>query len=116
MNKLIDYFKDKLNLTLLIVQTLAILCYFLGFLWGVLSIVFFVLEGVFFVVWGIKWLLVAKKIQRQENVYKDFIVDDKKKEKISKTEQMRNKNNTLVGVGLIVMGVVLIFSVISRMF
>ena len=105
-----NFFKNKFNMAILIVQCVAIICYLLGFLWGGMSLLFFACEGVFFVVWGIKCIFLA----RDNKTYLNDELDVKQLNKINKKEKWENKNNILIGIGLILLGGMLIFSLVSR--
>ena len=115
-DKLISFLKNKFNIALIILQILAIVSYFLGALAIFFSIMFFVLEGSFFVLWGIKILLDIKNSRYSLEAINQLPYDEAEKIRMIKQRNNINKNNKFIGVVLICLGLVLIFSLFSLIF
>ena len=61
--KIIEFLKDKFNIALIVLQVLAIICYFLNaYLFFLL--LFFALESAFLIVWGVKYFVVKNTLLR----------------------------------------------------
>lgn len=115
-DKISNFFKNKFNITLVILQVVAIFSYFLGSLWWFCSIAFFVLESAFFIVWGVK-ILVEIKPQRYSNeILEQLPYNEQEKERIRRQSMNTTKNNKLMGWMLIALGVVVIISLFVSIF
>lgn len=115
-DKLLNFFKDKFNITLMVIQLLAIICYFLSGLTIVLVVVFILLEGAFFVLWGIRIIRSTKDdLLKLDMCYQIPYTEEERKVIIKNTES-KIKNNRFIGVILILIGIVLIFSLFSIIF
>jgi len=108
--KIIQFFKNKLNITLLALQFLAIICALLGFF------IFFLFEGAFFVIWGIK-LILAKRYKNNElEIYEQLPYSEEQKKNFRKNIERTNKSNRIMGFMLIAMGIILFFYLFSSIF
>jgi len=115
-DKIISFFKSKFNIALIVLQILAIVCYFLSRLGDFFSIIFFVLEGAFFVVWGIKILYQLKVQDVSKEVLNQLPYSDEEKERQRKLRESVAKNNRFIAICFIVLGLILVFSLFSLMF
>ena len=111
--KILKIFKNKFNITLIILQVLALFCYFMAGLWQGFAVIFFVLEGVFLIVWGIKIFADIKKIDDNHEILGQLPFTEEEKKNILKTDLRVKKNNRLVAIILIILGTVLVFSVFN---
>ncbi|MGN0961723.1 MAG: hypothetical protein ACI4PF_05985 [Christensenellales bacterium] len=114
--KFLKFIKDKFNITLIIIQVLAIICYALSFLGAVVVGLFFTLEGVFFIVWGIKILRAVKYSFISQEIYNQLPYTEEQRIALRKKTERNAKNNRFIGVTLIILGIVLFFSVFSLIF
>jgi len=115
-DKILSFLKNKFNIALIIIQGLAIICYFLGCLSVFFSAMLFVLEGVFFVVWGLKILIQIRNSRYTQEIFNQLPYDEAEKARILKQRNSINKNNKFIGISLIVLGAILIFSLFSFIF
>ncbi len=114
--KIMDFFKNKFNTALIAIQVLAIISYFLGGYSLFFLILFFSLESAFLIVWGVKLIFVNKDAKYRLEIYNQLPYTDAQKEVIRKNSEKDSKNNKLMSVMLILLGVVLFFSGISVIF
>lgn len=115
-DKIFKFLKNKINITLIVLQVLAVISFLLGSFVGFFSSMFFVFEGAFFIVWGIKSLLVIKDSRFKQEIYEQLPYDRLEKERIRKQTQNSERNNKFMGIFLILFGVILIFSLFSVIF
>ncbi len=114
--KIIEFFKNKFNISLIVLQVLAVISYFLSSRFLLFLILFFVLEGAFFIVWGVKYIIVNKDTKYKLEIYNQLPYTDEQRETIRKNSENNSKNNKLMAVMLILLGIVLFFSGISVIF
>lgn len=112
-DKIINFFKNKFNITLIILQVIAFVSYFLGGISQFFVVMFFVLEGAFFIVWGIKFLVGIGDSKYSQEIYSQLPFSEDERQRIRKHGMMTNKNNKFIGAFMIVLGVILIFSLFS---
>ena len=115
-DKLLAFFKDKFNISLVVLQVLALISFCFSEISGVVASMFFVLEGVFFIVLGIKILLNIKKTRDKYEILSQLPYTEAEKAEIIKKTESANKNNKFIGVVLILIGIILIFSLFSLIF
>ena len=114
--KILTFLRNKFNITLIIIQVIAIISYLLSSVGTFFVGLFFTLEGVFFVVWGVKILKTIKQNYSQLDVINQMPYSDEEKISIRKKMENANKNNRFVAIILILLGAVLFFSVFSLIF
>lgn len=114
--KIIEFLKNKFNITLIALQALAVISYFLSNYFLFFLILFFALESAFFIVWGVKFIVINKDAKYKMEIYDQLPYTDAQREVIRKNSENNSKNNKLMAVMLILLGVVLFFSGISVIF
>lgn len=115
-DKLLAFFKDKFNIALVVIQILALISFCFSEMSEVFASMFFVLEGAFFIVLGIKILQNIKKSRDKYEMISQLPYTNAEKAEIIKKIESANKNNKFIGVVLILIGIVLIFSLFSLIF
>ena len=113
--KIIEFLKDKFNIALIVIQVLAVICYLLGSSMF-FFVFFFVLESAFLIVWGVKFLVVNGNSKYKMEIYDQLPYTAAQKELIVKEKEKNAKNNKMMAVMLILLGVVMLFSGISMIF
>ena len=113
--KIIDFLKDKFNITLITLQVLAIISYFLS-AYFVFLVLFYLFESAFLIVWGFKFLGVNNKSKYKMEIYNQLPYTDAEKEQIRKNNDKALKNNKMMAVMLILLGIVLLFTGFSVIF
>ena len=106
-----NFFKNKFNLILTIIQALALILFAFGSVWGVCTIIGLVIEGVFLIVWGIKMFVGNKSIKSKEELLSALPIDQSESEKMQKRNKITIKGNRFQGVMLILLGILIIFVV-----
>ena len=114
--KMLRFLKNKFNITLIVIQMIAIVVYLINGLWEYMPVIFFALEGVFFIVWGVKILSDLKKLDVQQEVFGQMPYTDEERIEIAKRNKAVRKNNKFLAVALIILGAVLFFSLFSVLF
>lgn len=114
--KLLKFIKDKFNIALIIVQALAVLSYLLSGLGVFFVMLFFSLEGAFFIVWASKIFYAINANKESQEIYSKLPYTELEKENLRKKNESINKNNKMVAIILLIMGIVLVFSVFSYIF
>jgi hypothetical protein len=112
-DKIINFFKNKFNIVLIIIQIVALVCYFLGNVSFVFSIMFFLLEGGFFITLGIRILIGVKNSRYSDELLTQLPYSQEEIQMKRKMNQNTNKNNKFVAFSFIVLGCILIFSLFS---
>ena len=113
--KIIEFLKDKFNIALIVLQVLAIICYFLNaYLFFLL--LFFALESAFLIVWGIKYFVVNGDSKYKMAIYDQLPYTTAQKQEIMKNKEKDSKNNKIMGVMLILLGVAMLFTGFSIIF
>ena len=110
---IMKFLKNKFNIALIVIQIVALVCYFLSGLWKFFPILFFMLEGAFFIVWGIKIFVGIRASDTSQEIYNQLPFSEEEKKNISKTNLRTKKNNKMVGIILIILGSILFFSIFS---
>ena len=110
------FISNKFNIALIIIQVLAISSYFLNGTHMFFTVMFFLLEGAFFILWGIKMLINISDTRRQYEIYEQLPYEESEKIRMIKASENSNKHNKFMGIGLILLGIVLIFSLFSMIF
>ncbi len=113
--QIIDFFKNKFNLTLIIIQVVAVISYCLAHMMFFL-VLFFMLESSFFIVWGAKVIHDNRKALSKLDLYEQLPYTDAEKATFKKSYERNSKNNKFMAVMLIVIGIVLLFSCFSVIF
>ena len=106
-----NFFKNKFNLILTIIQALALILFAFGSVWGVCTIIGLVIEGVFLIIWGIKMFVGNKSIKSKEELLSALPIDQSESEKMQKRNKITIKGNRFQGVMLILLGILIIFVV-----
>lgn len=108
------FLKNKFNLTLVIVQAIALL--FLCFC--NLSVVFIMLaigvEGVFFILYGVKYFINNKELNEKNNLLELLPMEDEEKKQMNIKESKSKKGNVGKALLFIFFGVILIFLMIFQ--
>ena len=113
--KIMEFLRNKFNISLIVLQCLAIVCYFLS-AYVFFLVMFFVLESAFLIVWGVKYLHINRHNKYKLDIYDQLPYTDAEKEVIKKNNIANNKNNKTIAIMLIMLGVILFFSGISVIF
>ena len=114
--KVIEFLKNKLNMTLIILQTLALISFSLCELFVFFLVMFFGFESAFLIVWGVKYIVANKDAKYKLEIYDQLPYTDEQREVIRKNNENNSKNNKMMAVMLILFGIVLFFSGISMIF
>ena len=114
-HKIIEFFKDKFNIALIVIQVFAIMCYLLG-AHMFFMVLFFVLESAFLIVWGVKFLVDNSNSKYKMEIYDQLPYTAAQKELIVKEKEKNAKNNKMMAVMLILLGIVMLFSGVSMIF
>lgn len=114
--KIQEFLKNKFNIALLVIQTLAIISYLISSLGVFFVVLFFNLEGIFFLVWGIKIFKSIKVNNSQKEIIMQLPYSNEERVEMLKKMESTNKNNRFVAIMLILLGIVLFFSVFSLIF
>lgn len=112
-DKIIAFFKDKFNIALITLQVVAIISYFLSFLVGFISYIFFVLESAFFIVWGIKSLISCRKNKYSMEIYEQLPYTTEDRISLKKQNEKNNKNNKFIGIVFILLGIIILITLLS---
>ena len=100
---------DKFNLSLVIIQGLAIICLVLIKISIVFNIGFLLLESAFFILWGIKILVDTGKIKYREEYYSKLPYTPEQLEYLKKKDIMDRKSGKFRGIMLIIFGIALLY-------
>ena len=112
-NKIINFLKNKFNIAMIVLQFVAVICYLLGGVSYAFSVMFFLLEGAFFIVWGIRILIGVKGSRFADELLIQLPYTQEEIHRKRQRDQKTNKNNKFIGISLIVLGCILIFSLFS---
>ena len=113
--KIMEFLKNKFNIALITLQALAIISYCLN-MFSVFLFFFFMFEAAFLIVWGVKYICINRTSKAQMAVYNELPYTDAQKEYLRKNCENNSKNNKIMSIMLIVLGVVLFFSGFSMIF
>lgn len=106
---ILEFFKNKFNTTLFIMQTVACLFFVLGYAWGGFLLFAIISEGVFFVTLGIRSIISNREIVRKESIIAGLPIGQDEIESMQKSNRRKMKNNKFTGVLYILMGILLVF-------
>lgn len=104
-----EFFKSKLNITLLASQVIALffLCFANKGRWAfVLTLVF---EAVFFVVLGIKTIVKNKEIDKNTELQSKLAIENINMERLEKRNKLIKKSNVFQAILYFFMGLALLF-------
>lgn len=113
--KIIEFLKDKFNITLIVLQILAIVSYFLC-VYFVFLVLFYLLESAFLIVWGVRYFVSNNNSKNKMELYNQLPYTNAEREQLRKSTEKTSKNNKMMAVMLILLGVVLLFSGFSVIF
>jgi len=108
-NFLVNFFKNKFNTILFIVQVVACLFFALGNVWGICFLFAVMSEGVFFFVMGVRSIVSNREIMRKESMLTSLPIAEDEIESLQKSNKRKVKSNQLQGVLYILMGLLLVF-------
>ena len=115
-DKLIGFIKNKFNIALIAIQLCALVFYALSGLWEFFPILFFVSEGAFFIVWGVKLLVEMRKVTTSQEILSQIPMSEQERLELAKRNVRIEKNNKFIAIILIILGIVLVFSILSVLF
>ena len=104
---------DKFNLTLVIVQTIAIICLILIRLSIVFNIAFLFLEGLYFILWGVKIIKNTNMIKYREEYYSKIPYTKEQLEYLRKKDIMDRKSGKFMGWMFIILGILLLYLTVT---
>jgi len=107
--KIKKFLSDKLNLTLTIIQSIAIICLMFIWLSIIFNIGFLIFESVFFVIWGIKILIDTNKIKYRKEYYSKLPYTAEQLEYLKKKDVKDMKSGKLKGYLTIFLGISLLY-------
>lgn len=107
------FFKKKINILLLVLQSLALVSFVMIEYLAIFSYLFVLFESAFFVVWGIGTLKSNKEIYKTKSMYEKLPYSSIEKADMQKKTETEIKNNKFKGVMLVLLGVVLFFTFMS---
>ena len=107
--KIIEFFSNKFNLILTIVQVIALVLFGFGNVWAICFVLAISSEGVFFVVLGIKTFANNKQIKSRESMMGALPIKKAELEHMQKQNNRTIKLNKLQAVLYIIMGIILVF-------
>ena len=113
--KFIKFFKDKFNIALLIIQLVGIMSYFLS-KYMFFFVVFFFAESTFFVLLGVRLLVKNRDARYGMEIYDQLPYTESQKVEIRKKSESNAKNNKIMAIMLILLGIVLFGSSFSVIF
>jgi hypothetical protein len=115
-NQIINFFKNKLNTTLVLMQVVALIVFLMNSLSVVFVVLFFLLEGAFFIVWGAKiFYEMSHSMNQKETIMQLPYTDEERRRLMIQTERA-NKNNKYVAIMFILLGSILVLSLFSVIF
>lgn len=113
MKKLLkEFFGNKFNIVLTVIQVLALIMLVLGKVSGFCYLLAIAMEGVFFIVWGIRIFCQNKEIVKKQNIIDSLPISQNELDTMHKSNTRHIKANKLQAVLFIMMGIVLIFMLI----
>ena len=113
MRELINKFlKNKLNITLLVIQAIALICLVFSSLSVVFNVLFLLLESCFFILWGISNLLMVTRIRNRNKDYSMLPYTKEQLDTLAKRDMYEIKNTKFKGIMLLILGVFLLFTTI----
>ena len=104
-----EFFKNKFNLTLFILQCVAVLFFCLINVWSICFVFAIFCEGAFFIVLGIAILNKNKQISKKESLLHNLPMQKNDIEDMEKRNKQKIKLNKFQAVLYIIMGILLIF-------
>ena len=105
---LLKFIKNKFNIALIIVQTLALICLALTSIGAIFVYLFVMLEGVFFILWGIKGLNDSRKIFNMADQYAELPLTTEQKNYYRKKDLSNAKSTKSRAVMLIILGAIVL--------
>ncbi len=109
MNEYIKkFFKSKLNITMFILQIIAIIFICFAQFWNFAFIILLLSEGLFFIVLGIKFIYQNKVIDKNLEMFNKLPYEDKDPIKTDKKLKWSKKSNILQAILYFMMGLCLI--------
>ena len=115
-NKLINFFKNKFNTSLVLIQIAALIVFLMNSLSAVFVVLFFMLEGSFFIVWGIKILYETSHGGNKQETIMQLPYTDEERRRLMMQVEKTNKNNRSVAIMFILLGSILVLSLFSLIF
>ena len=106
-------FSRKMNIALLIVQSIALISLLLMSFVGFFIYLFLLFESVFFILWGVDGFILSRMMMGNINLYEDMPMTTDEKKYLRKKEMLNYKNTRYMAVMKIVMGVILFFIMFS---
>ena len=100
--------KNKMYLTLTILQVLAIGFILFGYFWSIFFLIGIIFEGVFFIVLGVMYLIKNSKEKEKQAVLENLPFEKNEIEGLQKKTKRTMKYNKLTGVIYILLGLVLV--------
>lgn len=113
MDRLKNIIKKPITITLIVYQLICIVFILLKDVHPIFSILFIIGEGLFLVILGIYFFLKNKEVVREKQLINEMPYNDEQLLAMKKAEDARIKNNKIVALTLIVMGVLLIITCIK---
>lgn len=104
-----QFLKDKVNMTICILQLLAIVFLCLCGVWQFATFLFLILEGLVFVFVGIRTLKQNKKIDREYELANKINIENVDMLKQNKKNNIEKKSNRFSAIIYFLMGITLIF-------
>ena len=115
-NQIINFFKNKLNTTLVLMQVVALIVFLINSLSVVFVVLFFLLEGAFFIVWGAKIFYEMSHGMNQKETIMQLPYTDEERRRLMMQTERSNKNNKSVAIMFILLGSILVLSLFSVIF
>ncbi|MBE5738160.1 MAG: hypothetical protein E7354_00280 [Clostridiales bacterium] len=108
------FFKNKFNIALVVLESIALLCLLVGYL-GVFAclVLFFVFQGVTCIVWGVKIIKTNSDITFTQQYYDELPYSVEQKKSMLRSDEKNMKSNKVTGWTIIGLGIVLIFMSMS---
>ena len=103
---------NKFNITLIIIQIIAIVLFVLGNAWSICFLIGISVEGVFFIVLGIKYFFDNKEISRREDLLESLPMQKADIEVMEKNNNRKIKSNKFQAILYILMGIILVFIIL----
>lgn len=109
-----EFFKSKLNITMLILQVIALAFLCFCSLHAVFMILAILFEGAFFIVLGVSFFMANKKLDKDIELRSMLPISEEEKNALAEKRKKSVKGNKLKGVMYMVFGVILIFLIIFQ--
>ena len=107
-NKIKEFFKSKLNITLFSLQVLALAFLCFVNIWSWTFIIVLLAEGMFFIFFGVKYLYNNKELDKNLALEEKITIENIDIDKQKKRNKMIKKSNILQAVLFWLMGLCLI--------